>query len=244
MSDDLNNTTAKRQTTLVFRNPRKPQTTQKPTKTSIFKRRKTVKKPKFRIVRPPEGSKTPGLLSYLHEARQNRPHLLKLDFETIKNNADMANRRIIHKNIRRQILTNINLERSKLVHLEAEGASFEKACMRGAQLTQIRGKNVCFFAAQMENASIQQATLRKANFQDANLQNSLITKCDLKTACLIGANLRNAVLCDVDLSWANLKGADLTNSILCGVRLKNAVYDDNTRWPADFTPSYEQMIKQ
>ena len=48
---------------------------------------------------------------------------------------------------------------------------------------------------------------------------------------LTEANLTEANLTDADLGRANLSGADLS-----GARLAGAAWDEDTRWPAGFTP--------
>ena len=49
-----------------------------------------------------------------------------------------------------------------------------------------------------------------------------------------------AVLADTDLTGANLTGAHLTGAALDTVWLDEAICDETTRWPDDFTPPEEE----
>jgi hypothetical protein len=43
-------------------------------------------------------------------------------------------------------------------------------------------------------------------------------------------------LAGADLSGADLRGQDLFGADLRGAKLDGAIYNDDTRWPADFDP--------
>jgi uncharacterized protein YjbI with pentapeptide repeats len=48
--------------------------------------------------------------------------------------------------------------------------------------------------------------------------------------------LQRADLVDALLIDADLRGADLTRADLYEAELEGITYDENTKWPADFTP--------
>ncbi|GAA1260738.1 pentapeptide repeat-containing protein [Saccharothrix xinjiangensis] len=68
------------------------------------------------------------------------------------------------------------------------------------------------------------ADLRLANLRDADLRDAVLRRSALGQADLAGA----------DLSGADLRGADLRDAVLERTRLRGAVADDATRWPAGF----------
>jgi pentapeptide repeat protein len=73
--------------------------------------------------------------------------------------------------------------------------------------------------------------LRGANFYHQDLAGRDLSLSNLSGAILARANLRGA-----DLSGANLVGANLAGADLAGADLQGAIYNPDTRWPANFSP--------
>jgi hypothetical protein len=89
---------------------------------------------------------------------------------------------------------------------------------------------------ELHMADLSQADLIMDNLSEANLSWT-----SLREAYLIEADLSKANLSEADLSRANLIGADLSGANLVRASLSEAnlsqiTYDDNTKWPDDFTP--------
>jgi uncharacterized protein YjbI with pentapeptide repeats len=121
-------------------------------------------------------------------------------------------------------------------------ASFRKAVLTGAQL-----QGGSFVRADFSDADLRGANLYGADLTGAVLVNARMQGADLNFAMLTGANLVGARLeafrGDIQLRAVDglrygphggattMCGANLT-----GAALVDAVYDENTRWPAGFNP--------
>ena len=90
---------------------------------------------------------------------------------------------------------------------------------------------LCVEAAVKSRANLRGAYLTGAYLTNANLTGADLTGADLTGADLTSANLTGANLTGAYLERANLKGAKLVGANLEGVK-----YDDDTIWPAGFTP--------
>jgi hypothetical protein len=104
--------------------------------------------------------------------------------------------------------------------------------------------------ANLRQADLITADFREADFSGANLSEAQISGAKLGSAKLDGANLTKAWLSGVSFKQANLTHADLSDvraehADLCGTNLtgatldrtflKDAKYDEATRWPKGFT---------
>ena len=92
-------------------------------------------------------------------------------------------------------------------------------------------KDIDLEGANLTGADLTDANLRGANLAGAYLIDAYLGNADLTGANLTGANFGNANLKGAYLERANLKGAKLVGANLEGVK-----YDDDTIWPAGFTP--------
>ena len=75
----------------------------------------------------------------------------------------------------------------------------------------------------LENTHLGETDLSKARLYEANLSGANLYK----------ANLQDALLKDANLSRANLINADLSRADLRGVNWKEALYNENTKFPPD-----------
>jgi uncharacterized protein YjbI with pentapeptide repeats len=103
--------------------------------------------------------------------------------------------------------------------LIAEGVSLTGRDLSGAQLKGM-------ILNELELGGV---VLSDANLQGAQLLYTILSGADLSNADLSGANLTYADLQGAKLTGANLSEANLDNAVLTGV-----VFDETTRWPADF----------
>lgn len=84
--------------------------------------------------------------------------------------------------------------------------------------------------------------LSHLTLRGADLYGTDMYSCDLRSADLTGANLGGADLRRADLRGACLSGANLRAATLTGVSmdagtvLEGVAWDEQTSWPADFTP--------
>jgi uncharacterized protein YjbI with pentapeptide repeats len=99
----------------------------------------------------------------------------------------------------------------------------------GVRIAQVPGTTLQ--AADLSRQRLRYAALQGQNLHGARLHRTNLWGADLRGADLRGADLREAVLCRADLTGAKLAGANLTH----------ALFDEQTRWPADFDPSWELL---
>jgi uncharacterized protein YjbI with pentapeptide repeats len=101
----------------------------------------------------------------------------------------------------------------------------------------------------LQGANFTGGNLSEANLSEADLSGAVLSQADLTFA-----NLRNAKLADAEIKQANLADANLKNANLCGANLedaqglqsanmKGAIYNDDTKFPADFNPKACGMKK-
>lgn len=98
-----------------------------------------------------------------------------------------------------------------------------------------------FMAAQLLHATLSNARMIGADLSRARLIGTNLSGADLSKADLIGANLCRANLSGANLSEARLifsylMGADLSGANLNKADLKEAKYDQSTKWPDGFDP--------
>jgi len=117
-----------------------------------------------------------------------------------------------------------------------------KAGLRGADLQGLIAPLAQLQGLDLTGANLYWASLRNADLSFANLSDA-----DLRGASLDGANLRGAILrrakCGLDNlgGRTSLRGADLSTAQLDGAHLDGAVFDDSTRFPAEFDPENARM---
>lgn len=104
---------------------------------------------------------------------------------------------------------------------------FAEQSLRGLSLRKIDLQGACLWGedlsgVDLSEARLEFAVLRAAILDDANLQH---------------ADLRSVTLEEAQLHGADLRGADLRGANLTKADLRGAIYDQTTRWPADFRPA-------
>jgi len=150
--------------------------------------------------------------------------------------ADLEDAHLRGANLAGANLAGANLAGANLAGANLEGAHLEGANLAGAYLidADLRGAHLegaDLEGADLEGANLTGADLTGENLAGANLGNAYLGGANLTGANLTGANFGNANLKGAYLERANLKGAKLVGANLEGVK-----YDDDTIWPAGFTP--------
>ena len=135
----------------------------------------------------------------------------------------------------------INIEGSKLRHLDADGLYFPFVRANGVNL-----KHAALMGANLENAQLEKSDLRYAKLcvaklNNAELKNADLRLADLNLASLIGASLIGTDFEAVDLEYTNMKNADLK-----GVRnLQWARFLKTVNFQfADITDKEKEIIRQ
>jgi uncharacterized protein YjbI with pentapeptide repeats len=95
-----------------------------------------------------------------------------------------------------------------------------------------------FAGATLTYASLYGSRLNESNFSGATLQGANLNGCDLS-----GADFRNADLTNAHFNSTHLQGADFTGATLSGTSLKDAQFDQATKFPAGFNPPEEMIWK-
>jgi uncharacterized protein YjbI with pentapeptide repeats len=90
--------------------------------------------------------------------------------------------------------------------------------------------------ATLSNARMHGADLSRARLIGANLSGADLSNADLMGANLCMANLSGADLHGSRLIFSYLMGTDLSGANLSDADLKEAKYDQNTKWPDGFDP--------
>jgi uncharacterized protein YjbI with pentapeptide repeats len=129
-------------------------------------------------------------------------------------------------------LAGVDLKEAFLVAAHLGGADLVRADLRGASLVGANLAGAELMGANLAGAHLEWAYLVGANLEAANLSG----------ASLMGAELMWARLARVDLAEADLAEADLSWAHLAWARLRDAEYDEHTRWPESFDPSLVRAI--
>jgi len=135
----------------------------------------------------------------------------------------------------------INIEGSKLRHLDADGLYFPFVRARGVNLKHATLMGANLENAQFENADLRYTRLARVKLASANLKNADLRLADLNLAFLVGAILTEADFDAADLEFTNMKSADLK-----GVRnLQWARFLKTVNFQfADITDKEKEIIRQ
>jgi uncharacterized protein YjbI with pentapeptide repeats len=154
-------------------------------------------------------------------------------------------------------LTYATLIGAKLIGANLSGANLNNAELAGADLTDAKLTGAWLKDTKYDASTVWPDSVRdvlrvwaphrnfdKTPYKDltgANLKGAFLWTAKLHKADLTGADLRDAYLQRADLVDAllidaDLRGADLTRADLYEAELEGITYDENTKWPADFTP--------
>lgn len=194
-------------------------------------------------------------IDYLNKRRQEqqlKAQLIRQMASPHNDVADPALRELTHRgwvtdgSLQGANLTKANLTKARLVGADLIGADLTEAILTEAVLTGAK-----LTKAFLTESSLSRAKLIRTTMTEASLTRADVTEADLKGADLTGAYLINTVLTVVNLTdvnltgayltranltGANLTGADLTGADLYKVILKEAKFNNETKWPADFDP--------
>jgi uncharacterized protein YjbI with pentapeptide repeats len=141
-----------------------------------------------------------------------------------------------------------------LAYLDRETSHYREFDLAKANLTGALLRNLDFRKANLAGADLRKATLSFSDLREADLAGAKLDEAKVSGAKCGGANLANATLkgawldgvsfkqanlAGADLSAARVEdadlcGADLTGATLDRVFLKDAKYDEATKWPQGF----------
>ena len=80
--------------------------------------------------------------------------------------------------------------------------------------------------------------LSDSQFLNMKIQNCVFTDANLSNSKFINSQIKNT-----NLTHSNLKGVDFKSSNLLNVNLRDAIYNNQTRWPKNFNPDKYGAIK-
>jgi len=103
----------------------------------------------------------------------------------------------------------INIEGSKLRHLDADGLYLPFVRAKGVNLKHAALMGANLENAQLENADLRYARLARVKLANANLKNADLRLADLNLASLIGATLTEADFDVADLEFTNMQRVNL-----------------------------------
>ncbi|MFI6865370.1 pentapeptide repeat-containing protein [Nocardia sp. NPDC050406] len=143
-------------------------------------------------------------------------------------------------------------------------ADFHEAFLTGAILRDASMPDTNATDTHWSKADMSGVFLMGSDFGRALLDDTRFVGAQLREVSFVGASMRGADLTDAHLGGADLRGADLTGATLTGADFGGeqylcvlddfsretcatrpepwAVYDDTTRWPAGFTPSWTSPL--
>lgn len=136
--------------------------------------------------------------------------------------------------LRNAILTGATLKGADLSGADLTQAVLDKAVLAGANLSNALMSGCSLLAINLQGAILAGADFSGADLSKSNMTNSAAMGAIFIRARLRGADLREATLTRADLTEADLSGADLSTANLLGATLQAVVYDEETKWPADF----------
>jgi len=82
--------------------------------------------------------------------------------------------------------------------------------------------------------NLQKADFRELNLREIQLNRQQLSYAKMSAVNLQQANLQHSTLIETDLRKSDLRGCNFSHAILQRVKLKCAIYDDSTQWPAGF----------
>lgn len=195
------------------------------------------------------------LLGHKYKKNSNLFHFKnELDFNDFNLcNADIEGAELEEAHLEKADIVGTHLEEAHLVRAHLEKANLEEADLKFANLERAHFDFANLYRANLERTNLEGADLKFANLGGANLEKANLEGAYLIVANLEGAELERANLKGVDLGGArlggaNLEGADLKGALLSTALqldeafLKDAKYDDSTKFPAGFDPEKAGMI--
>lgn len=161
--------------------------------------------------------------------------------------ADLRHADLTGAQLQRAKLVGANLAAADLTRAQLQGADLSGAQLGGAQLREANLKGANLIGAQLRQGqnltadALQQAFCDEATQLPENLETCahipgmyrITAAADLTGANLRDFNLAKANLEKARLRRSNLRSTNLTDARLQGVDLTDALYDQQTRFPAD-----------
>ena len=102
----------------------------------------------------------------------------------------------------------------------------------------MKKKNKRFDNQKLIKQSFWEQDLSNSKFLNMKIQNCVFTDSNLSNSEFINSQIKNT-----NLTHSNLKGVNFKTSKLINVNLRDAVYNDQTKWPKNFNPKKHGAIK-
>jgi pentapeptide repeat protein len=152
------------------------------------------------------------------------------------------------RHIRRHVRP-LGLDRAGLVNARLRYARLAKADLHFADLTGATLRGADFTKADLTGTSLRRSVLVETNLYQADLRDAVLAgamaeDADLRGTDLSRADLTTAHLGRARLDFADLRGADLTGADLTETSLRDALADDDTRWPDGFDPAAAGVVSR
>ena len=163
----------------------------------------------------------------LSQARFTKVALVKADFC----NSNFAGAEFKDVDLSQAIFRRADLSLSKITSSNLSHADLREVNLENANIKE----------ANLQDANLDRANLHQASLIDNNLQGVNLEQALLKGANLAYTNLQKANLTLANLTLANLAGADLSFANLHRTILKDAIYNETTRFPDGFDPNLAGM---
>lgn len=149
--------------------------------------------------------------------------------------ADLRKSKMRKTNLRQANLRQTNLHKADLHGADLQGAGLSWADLnlsnlQEANLSRANLMGTDLKDANLSHADLSQAILNGATLNRANLRGANLTHADLNWADLSGADLRETNMSESNVGWANLSNVDLSQTNLSGAK-----YNDQTKWPVNFS---------
>lgn len=161
--------------------------------------------------------------------------------------ADLREANLHGSNLQGANLSKTDLIRANLREADLNEARLHKAGLNWANLKQADMSGADLSRANLMGANLSHSNLKGANLSRAVLNGANLSRTDLSEANLSYAdmnwiNLSGADLSKADLSQASLGWADLSEANLREANLSHARYNDQTKWPEDFSAEAQGCI--
>ena len=162
-------------------------------------------------------------------------------------NIEIRDNTINKVNFSKSILSNGDFSTSKFIKVNfysiiANNADFSYCILDKLNFDNSNCKKSLFIKSSMVGASLKNAVFSSSDFSGSNLSNADFEEtnldgCNFSNANLAGVNFKKAVL-----SACDFRNTDLSKSNIDDAIMKDALYDNNTRFPSRYNQKKQGMI--
>lgn len=113
----------------------------------------------------------------------------------------------------------------------------------GADLASEDLQNADLSRSNLVDAVLNEAKLQGINLKEADLTEAILTDATLRSADLSKTDFTRAIMDGTNLEESNLSGAVFDSVDLSTVRIRNVIYNVQTKWPDGYTPPEPESNK-